>query len=409
MGATSVMRPLDGARLVVAFLLALSFYTLLVTPGIGTPFSALKVRPLVAEGTEDVAGGPPNTHIDKSGLHSSTPVIATDLDASSNQKKPEATHELDLVDTQTLEVATELDQDSLPAETASISSRPPCFDLPGASDVLLVLKTGATEIYEKLPAHFLTTFQCTSDFLIYSDLEQDIGPYHIIDAMESVSDETKKSHQDFELYRVQAQLASEGQDVGALKGDRGWDLDKWKFLPMVIDAARKFPDKKWFVFMEADTLLSWSNLLIWLSKLDATKPLYLGCPVMIGETVFAHGGSGWVLSGPAVKKLVELEGEMKKAWEERTAKSCCGDQVLAEGLLDGGIGLTGAFPMIQGLTPTTLDWSSAHWCSPVVSWHHMSANEVDAVWQMEQAWIEEKVGRFLISISVSWATLTLNL
>ncbi|KAH0082954.1 hypothetical protein KCU66_g19478, partial [Aureobasidium melanogenum] len=43
-----------------------------------------------------------------------------------------------------------------------------CLNAPGADRVMIVLKTGASEIYEKLPTHLLTLFRCTRHYLIFS-------------------------------------------------------------------------------------------------------------------------------------------------------------------------------------------------------------------------------------------------
>ncbi|KAI7306160.1 hypothetical protein KC315_g14353, partial [Hortaea werneckii] len=43
-----------------------------------------------------------------------------------------------------------------------------CLSVPGADNVLIMLKTGATELYQKLPTHFMTTFTCVPHFMIFS-------------------------------------------------------------------------------------------------------------------------------------------------------------------------------------------------------------------------------------------------
>lgn len=47
-----------------------------------------------------------------------------------------------------------------------------CIDLPGANSTLVVMKTGSTEIRDKLPIHFSTTFRCYPNYLIFSDLNE---------------------------------------------------------------------------------------------------------------------------------------------------------------------------------------------------------------------------------------------
>lgn len=46
----------------------------------------------------------------------------------------------------------------------------PCDGFPNTDDIMLVMKTGATEAYDKLPTQLLTSLQCMPDFLLFSDL-----------------------------------------------------------------------------------------------------------------------------------------------------------------------------------------------------------------------------------------------
>lgn len=46
----------------------------------------------------------------------------------------------------------------------------PCDGFPSTKDVMVVMKTGATESFEKMPTQLLTGLQCVPDFLLFSDL-----------------------------------------------------------------------------------------------------------------------------------------------------------------------------------------------------------------------------------------------
>lgn len=46
----------------------------------------------------------------------------------------------------------------------------PCDGFPNTDGILLVMKTGATEAYSKMPTQLLTAMSCLPDFLLYSDL-----------------------------------------------------------------------------------------------------------------------------------------------------------------------------------------------------------------------------------------------
>jgi hypothetical protein len=47
---------------------------------------------------------------------------------------------------------------------------PDCRGFPNMDGILLVMKTGATEIYVKMPTQLLTAMSCLPDFLLYSDI-----------------------------------------------------------------------------------------------------------------------------------------------------------------------------------------------------------------------------------------------
>ncbi|KAK5117216.1 hypothetical protein LTR85_008984 [Meristemomyces frigidus] len=276
-------------------------------------------------------------------------------------------------------------------QTASES----CFDAPGADNVLVMLKTGATELYQKLPTHFVTTFTCVPHFMIFSDLAQNFADYPIHDAIAPVSKHFREHHEDFELYRKLQQYQAEGQDMSKLKGDGGWNLDKWKFLPMLHQAFESAGDNiEWFILMEADTSVSWTNLLQWLKTMDHTKPYYLGAQNVIGDTTFAHGGSGVVMSRKAADLLVQNRRRIGKVgydemWEERTSTSCCGDEIIARAFMEVNVPLTPAWPLIQGETVSSVDWKEEHWCTPAVTWHHVQPIEVDAMFQFQSDWVDD--------------------
>lgn len=270
-----------------------------------------------------------------------------------------------------------------------------CRSVPGAESVFILLKTGATEIYEKLPTHFVTLFKCTPHYMIFSDLAQDFADYPIHDAIAPVSKHFREHHEDFELYRKLQQYQREGQDMGKLKGGGGWNLDKWKFMPMLFQAFEAAPKEvDWFMMIEADTSVGWTNLLQWLKTMDPNKPWYLGAQNVIGDTTFAHGGSGVVLSRQSAKQMQDVrEKEGREAydqrWEELVSTSCCGDEVIARALMEADVPMTPAWPLIQGETVATIDFTENHWCTPAITWHHVAPIEIDAMWQFQADWVDD--------------------
>ncbi|KAI9804322.1 MAG: hypothetical protein M1833_007129 [Piccolia ochrophora] len=281
-----------------------------------------------------------------------------------------------------------------PSGTPSHENKPPwqdfdrrCSVSPDPGDIVVVVKTGATEVFEKLPTHLMTVLNCAKDILIFSNMEHNIGPYHIYDSLANLPDSTKADEK-FELYRKIQEYQEAGQDVRELHtaGHSGWTLDKYKFLPMVEQTFQKRPDKEWYIFVETDTYLLWNNVLQWLERLDSSKPLYLGSVAFLGSNPFAHGGSGFILSRPAMERFVGRDrSEVKMHEEEEELRhSCCGDSVLANVLREAGVEVSQRHPMINGETPVGMPFGPSHWCQPLMTMHHMKSQEISDMWQYEQ-------------------------
>ncbi|KEQ95498.1 glycosyltransferase family 31 protein [Aureobasidium subglaciale EXF-2481] len=274
-------------------------------------------------------------------------------------------------------------------------------ELPGANDTLVIMRTGATEMQDKLPIHLTTTLLRYPDSLIFSDYEEEIDSHHIIDALESVSPHLQETSPDFEHWR---RLKGNGREV--LKTDElsgktvyldggtgkaknpGWKLDKFKFLPMVNRTLYEYPDKKWYVFVETDTFIFWQTLLVYLSHLDWTKPYYLGGQINIGDVEFGQGGNGYVVSRPALEKVVSHYQAHQKEYEDFTEGHWAGDCVLGKALKDSGISLTRAWPIFQGDPVGNMNYRpGAQWCQPTVSYHHVSPSVIQDLYDFEKSWL----------------------
>ncbi|TKA61243.1 hypothetical protein B0A49_11961, partial [Cryomyces minteri] len=267
-----------------------------------------------------------------------------------------------------------------------------CPGRPDAADFLISMKTGATELFAKLPEQLLTTLRCVPNYMIFSDLEQDIGDHHIYSSLEEVSDKYKYSHRDFEFYRKLLDLSAKGQDLSLLKATHqakghAWDLDKWKFIPITHRVYKEQPNVKWYVFIEADAYMAWRNVMELLSHYNPDEPWYLGAVHFFGDVAFAHGGMGYIISNGAMRLLDDIWDPKHIAlWERRTAEGCCGDVELAAALVEAGVNITG-IPGLYGESLSWFEWDEGKWCEPSLSWHHVRAHDVEALWQFETKWM----------------------
>ena len=108
----------------------------------------------------------------------------------------------------------------------------------------------------------------------------------------------------------------------------------------------------------------------------------------MGDTTFAHGGSGYVLSNAAMQRLLGGEGgglAVAREWDSRIKGVCCGDLALGMALREKGVSVTVAHPLLNGYKPSSFTYGPGqHWCQPVVTMHHVVPAEVSAVWRFER-------------------------
>lgn len=282
-------------------------------------------------------------------------------------------------------------------------------------DVMVILKTGATEAQEKVPVQLRTGLQCVPHFAVFSDYEEVINGVRTYDVLQNVSEATMNDQPEFAFYKHLQDVGREGlsdEDWGddtngpfGKVNNPGWKLDKWKFLPMTTGAMELKPDAKWYIFIEADTYIVWQNLVNWLAHLDHNRSYYMGSPMQIGETLFGYGGSGVILSNKAMTRLQNHRAQAAEELEKMTSTEWAGDCILAKALEDIHIYLTWAWPMMMTMPPWQVDhFSEAYgrqpWCYPAVSYHHMSPRDIEEMWRFDRAWFQSGKNALLLHADV---------
>ena len=261
-----------------------------------------------------------------------------------------------------------------------------CKGVRGAQHVMVVVRTSKAEIKDKMPAHLKNLLECVPNFAFFSDHSGEIDGYKVHNALESIRGDTKRAHNEFREYQLMHADAEHKTNAGKTMG-----LDKWKFLPMVYNAYHLRPSTRFFVFIEADTSLSWTNLLQWVGRLDYRIPYYSTAPTSMDGTKFSQRGSGIMLSQGALRRYVKSYDELyTSTWEGRVAKGCCGDLALSSALEDARVEFYSAWPMLQDKRPDTLDYTKKLWCVPAISWHRVNGSDLSDMWEKEKAWIEAK-------------------
>lgn len=271
---------------------------------------------------------------------------------------------------------------STPTSAPSDTHNKFCKDVHGAPHVMVVLRTSKAELAEKLPAQLQGLLSCVPHFAIFSDHAGDMDGIPVYDALESIGSETKRVRDEFGEYQLMLADAKHTPDAG-----KSQELDKWKFLPMVYKAYKMKPDAKFYVFIEPDTSLSWTNLLQWLNRLDYRIPYYAGSPSFINGVQIAQRGSGIMLSQGALRRYANSYDDLYASkWEVVLRTGCCGDLALAQALGDAHVEFYSSWPLMQGEAPAALDYTKRHWCAPAVTWHHTDGAALLDIWSVHKNW-----------------------
>ena len=291
-----------------------------------------------------------------------------------------------------------------------------CSSLHGIEDIFIVVKTGACEVRKKFPVHLHTTLQCTSSWAVLSDLKETVRGVPIHDAFNGdVKEEYLNGIDEFALYKKLGEVGScdklTPQDLQAADTtpgnngnfkNRGWNLDKWKYLPMVDRAWRMKPNSTWYLIIETDTLIIWPNLLRWMEGFNVAKDHYIGSQMQIGDQLFAYGGGGTLVSNSAMQKVSQHYEANRTSLEAFTKSHWAGDCVFGKALQDVGVKLMWSWPHILTESLSGLDFNSESygmrlWCSPVITYHHMTPEALVDFWKFQAAWFEAVSSRAFIT------------
>ncbi|KIM97610.1 glycosyltransferase family 31 protein [Oidiodendron maius Zn] len=268
-----------------------------------------------------------------------------------------------------------------------------CEWLTGLERVVITVKTGATEASQKIPVQMRTSLRCAPHVLVFSDMAQRIGDIELHDVLGDTADEVKDGNPAFEIYRKQQELKDPEEIHRQLKSFKtpgtneaaAWTLDKYKNMHLVEKAWALRPDMDWYLHVDADTYVMLPSLAAWLKRLDKKKHLYLGRSIPVDGITFGHGGSGILLSGEAMRMFAVDNVGTAARWDPIVNSSCCGDLLLSRALWEIGIPrVLHAWPSINGESPTTMPFGEQQWCEPIVTMHHVTAEEMSAAAKFEK-------------------------
>ncbi|KAF5103275.1 hypothetical protein DV451_001570 [Geotrichum candidum] len=261
-----------------------------------------------------------------------------------------------------------------------------------ADKIFLMIKTGATVLWKRLPIHLTTTLTRVPNFALYSDAASSIGGYEVIDILQNVTEETK-NHDQFSMYKSMRKLKEANGGFispSRYKLDGGWDLDKFKNLPMLLHAYNKNPNLDWYIFMDADSYIMFDNLMAYLGTLNPNRPYYLGSVAMYNDEAFNHGGSGVIISRKAMEETFGKHPEWVTEAEEKTIESCCGDYMVAYAMQQANIypPSSRASPhvgnQVQGEPYQKVKFNDNSWCQRISTFHHLNPSDIELLWEYER-------------------------
>ncbi|KPM40934.1 hypothetical protein AK830_g5593 [Neonectria ditissima] len=147
------------------------------------------------------------------------------------------------------------------------------------------------------------------------------------------------------------------------------DADKRQFIMGMEMIYKQMPYKKWYIILDDDTFLIRPSLELLLSHLDPKKAQYIGNAVGDYKGRFAHGGSGILISGVAMRLLFEHPGIVEEAYAESMSETW-GDRLVATTLQKLGITIEESYNHhFNGEPPSiTRIWGN-RFCAPLVSFH----------------------------------------
>ncbi|KAK8104481.1 uncharacterized protein PG998_011514 [Apiospora kogelbergensis] len=259
-------------------------------------------------------------------------------------------------------------------------------------DVLLILKTGATVMWRRLPIHLATTFAPErihpQNTVIYADVDAQLGRHRVIDVLAdlpkaagaSPSFAAYREARDWHAANYYLEQAGLPGDVATTEGPPGgWRLDKYKFLPLIQRAGRDWPNAKWYLYTEDDTYLFLPNVLRYLSTHDHRAPHWLGG---LGEMLGSFGRDGG-------------KEDLVAKYHQFVEDSSFGDYALGKVLNDFGVHLgdpvtndrtEGGAWGFNGLPHWKIEFSAENWCKPVLSWHHAHSRDIAMYYELEKSW-----------------------
>lgn len=263
--------------------------------------------------------------------------------------------------------------------------------------IFLMIKTGGTVFWKRVPVHVFTTLTRVKNFALYSDAPGSIAGYEVIDILANLTDKTHE-HENFVAWNRQKILHDEHSFVSydevpsktdsGIARNTGWHLDKYKNIPMLHHAWNMAPELDWYVYIDGDTHIFVDSLVRLLKNRNPDEHCYMGnlrryTSRLHDETIgFAQGGSGVILSKKTMREVGTHPDWIPK-YEEITHGERGGDDMVAIMLKDElGVEVEHKLGFHEENIRNT-NFRPESWCEPIVTLHHILPQDVETYWEYE--------------------------
>jgi hypothetical protein len=238
------------------------------------------------------------------------------------------------------------------------------------------VKTGVDVAAARVPIQLLTYLNHAQNVFYFSDDDITIGSSHHLTGI--VKEEFREKS-----------LKKKSKEIKRIEDTVGWDVDRHKYFPALEAMYNKHSNVDWYMIIDDDTYVYWEALYLQIRRYDANKEWYLGLPrVMIGcanitkysmSPHFAYGGTGILLSRPALRRLIPEISRCTKKYG-----SCFGDAAVAFCLNDVGIKLDGSLGKYMHMDAIGMDFN---WpdepCSWPTSLHHLQPKQTQELYDID--------------------------
>lgn len=184
------------------------------------------------------------------------------------------------------------------------------------------VKTGRDIVRERVPTLLSTFLKDVPNKILIGDAPGiDVGGVPMIDVYTHLYDGLKNedgSDISFDIAN-KAKTAPSSLDVKELVPDEdslGWKSDTHKNLPGFRELLKRYPDAEWFMMIDDDSYVFMENLDSFVSSYNSSLAYYFGagntfthCDSVMDwrhSTIFAHGGSGILISRGAMLRLEKV-------------------------------------------------------------------------------------------------------